>query len=212
MGETLILHRTTNVRRKDVDSVLNCLFGKFISKWLVDRGSTEWNINVPQSYLEASHGGERKMVGGERQTERRYRDRGMRDRERDREGVGTEGQKTEAEGFAQPPTPTPEPVCSSGSGTLARRGEVATSVSMMLLKALPRDQTGTSKLPTDLAFLFGELPSMLFSITHPSLPYVLHCPSRLCSSFHFPSCNQNKGKPLAPRLEDVLFGFPVSSL
>lgn len=103
------------------NSVLNCLFGKLTSKWLVDSGSTEWNINVPQSYLEPSHGGERKKVGGERQTERRDRDRGMRDGERDQEGVGTEGQKTEAEGFAHPPTPTPEPVCGSGSGTLAMK-------------------------------------------------------------------------------------------
>ena len=93
-----------------------------------------------------------------------------------------------------------------------RRGEVATSVSIMLLKALPRDQTGTSKFPTDLAVLFGELPSMLSSITHPSLPYVLHCPSRLCSSFHFPSCNQNKGKPLwLPALKtfSLAFLFPL---
>lgn len=89
---------------------------------------------------------------------------------------------------------------------------MATSVSMMLLKALPRDQTGSSKLPTDLAVLFGELPSMLPSITRPSLPYVLHCPSRLCCSFHFPSCNQNKGKPLwlpALKMFSLAFLFPL---
>ena len=100
----------------------------------------------------------------------------------------------------------------NNEGVRVRRGEV-TSVSMMLLKALPRDQTGTSKLPTDLlALLFGELPYMLFSITRPSLPYFLHCPSRLCSSFHFPSCRQNKGKHLwLPALKTVslVFLFPL---
>ena len=72
-GETLSLHSTTNVRRKDVEFSPKLLIWKIISKWLVDSGSTEWNINFPQSYLEPSHGEERKKVGGEKQRQREER-------------------------------------------------------------------------------------------------------------------------------------------
>lgn len=68
---------------------------------------------------------------------------------------------------------------------------------MMLLKAPPRDWTGTSKVPSDLfAVLFGELPQTPSNISQPSLPYLLHHLSRTCSFLHLPSCRRKKGKHL----------------
>ena len=80
---------------------------------------------------------------------------------------------------------------------------------MMLLKASPRDWTGTSKVPSDLfAVLFGELPQTLSSISQPSLPYFLHHLSRPCSFLHFPSCGQKKGKHLwLPGLKALFLWF-----
>lgn len=92
-------------------------------------------------------------MGGEkqRQREERERQREKRQGERQREGVGTEGREDRKQGLCPPSRPHPGTCVQLGAwhnnNEGVRRGEVATSVSMMLLKALPRDQTGASKLP-----------------------------------------------------------------
>lgn len=111
VGDPYVYAEQPRWREKMWNSVPNCLFGKLIRKRLANNGSSEWNINSPQSYFEPRLGGERKK-GGEKETDG---DRGTRERQRwweterrDRKGGG---RRTEDVGL---PPPNPTPVWSAG--------------------------------------------------------------------------------------------------